>query len=46
MLVGDWNVVQNYNLDTLNYRAHNNYRAQVKIQDIMNELDLLDIWRV
>ncbi|CAG2188066.1 E3.1.11.2 [Mytilus edulis] len=46
IVVGDWNVVQNYSLDTLNYQTENNPRAQVKIHEMMNNLDLLDIWRI
>ncbi len=30
LLGGDWNVVQNFNLDTLNYKHNNNQNAQGK----------------
>ena len=44
--MGDWNVVQNYDKDTFNYQSENNPRAQIKVHQIMNDLDLVDIWRV
>lgn len=43
--VGDWNIVQNYSIDTKNYKQENNTRAQAKLSDIMSVLDLNDIWR-
>lgn len=46
IVVGDWNVVQNYDKDTINYHSENNPRAQVKVHQMMNDLDLVDIWRV
>jgi exonuclease III len=46
IVVGDWNVVQNYDKDTFNYQSENNPRAQIKVHQIMNDLDLVDIWRV
>ena len=45
-IVGDWNVAQNYDKDTINYQSENNRRAQVKVHQMMNDLDLIDIWRV
>jgi exonuclease III len=46
IVVGDWNVVQNYDKDIINYYSENNPRAQVKVHQMMNDLDLVDIWRV
>ena len=45
ILVGDWNTVMNYELDTLNYKKNNNPRARGKILEYMDKLDLIDIWR-
>ena len=44
IVVGDWNVVQNYDKDTINYQSENNHR--VKVHQMMNDLDLIDIWRM
>jgi hypothetical protein len=44
-MVGDWNVVQDYEIDTANYRSQNNTKAQPQIIDMKNSLDLIDIWR-
>ena len=48
IVVGDWNVIQNYDKDTINYQFENNRRsrAQVKVHQMMNNLDLIDIWRM
>ena len=40
-----WNVVQDYNLDTINYRRENNPNSKLKLHSMMNDLDLIDIWR-
>ena len=45
IMVGDWNVVQDYNLDTCNYKMKNNLNSHKKIQDLKEALDLVDIWR-
>jgi len=45
ILVGDWNVVQDYNLDTVNYRREHNLNSNLKLHSMMNDLDLIDIWR-
>ena len=42
---GDWNLVINPNLDYHNYKHNNNPRAQEKTIEIMNERELVDIWR-
>jgi hypothetical protein len=46
IIVSDWNVVQNYDKHTINYQFENNRRAQVKVHQMMDDLDLIDIWRV
>jgi hypothetical protein len=30
----------------VNYQSENNPRAQVKVHQMMNDLDIIDIWRV
>jgi exonuclease III len=45
IMVGDWNVLQDYETDTANYRSQNNIKAQRQIIDMKNSLDLIDIWR-
>ena len=44
-MVGDWNVVQDYEIDTCNYKSNNNLKAYKKIHDMKESLDLVDIWR-
>jgi exonuclease III len=44
--VGDWNMVQNYEKDTLNYVNQNNPKSQETLFHIMNELDIHDNWRI
>ena len=45
IMVGDWNVVQDYDLDTCNYKSKNNLNTHEKIYDMKESLDLVDIWR-
>ena len=45
IMIGDWNVVIDYEKDNLNYRLKNNPNAQKHIQEIMINLNLIDIWR-
>ena len=42
---GDWNFVMNFDVDCFNYRHRNNINACEKVNDIMHNFDLLDIWR-
>jgi hypothetical protein len=42
ILVRDWNVVQDYNLYTINYRRENNFNSKLKLHSMMNDLDLID----
>ena len=44
--VGDWNVVQNYEKDTLNYVNQNIPKSQETLCNSMNELDIYDNWRI
>jgi hypothetical protein len=37
-MVGDWNVVQDYETETANYRSQNNIKAQRQIIDMKNSL--------
>jgi hypothetical protein len=45
IMAGDWNVPFSYELDTANYLQKNYKNAQSKLLDIIEELDLNDIWR-
>ena len=45
IMAGDWNVVQDFDKDTSHYSAKNNIRAHDKILDMIESLDLVDIWR-
>ena len=45
IMVGDWNVVLDYEKDHLNYKHKNNPKAKKHIQEIMTHLNLVDIWR-
>ena len=42
---GDWNAVRNFYLDCHNYKHHNNPKASEQIDNLMDNLDLYDIWR-
>jgi hypothetical protein len=44
--VGDWNVVQNYEKDTLNYVNQNIPNSQETLCNIMNELDIHENWQI
>lgn len=41
IVCGDWNVVQNYDLDCYNYSRQNNPRAR----QIIKQIDMIDVWR-
>ena len=45
VIVGDWNLVMNFDLDTLNYKIQNNTNAIKTVLKFMDKLDLTDIWR-
>ena len=42
---GDWNLVLNPNLDYINYKHNNNPRAQERVLEIKDNLELTDVWR-
>ena len=45
ILGGDWNVPQDYVVDTKNYLGRNNEQNHQCIKNIMGTFDLTDIWR-
>ena len=45
VIVGDWNLTLNPELDCKNYKNINNPRARNEVLRIMNELNLYDVWR-
>ena len=45
ILGGDYNVVQDYILDTINIRNRNNPNAHKSVINLRDELDLIDPWR-
>ena len=45
ILTGDWNLVNNFKEDTLNYKKHNNPKASQVVNNYKNNLNLIDIWR-
>ena len=46
ILGGDFNVVQDYSLDTINLRCRQNPKSNESVTDLKNELGLQDPWRV
>ena len=46
ILCGDFNLALNPSLDTLNYRGINNPKARVKLLEVMEDLQLLDYYRI
>lgn len=46
ILCGDWNTVQNQNLDTKHYMRDNNVRARDRVNRLKEEYELVDPWRV
>jgi exonuclease III len=45
ILCGDWNLVQDFDLDTFNYNRLNNPRSRDKLLDIKNSYNVIDPWR-
>ena len=45
ILVGDWNLVLDFNIDTHNYKKENNTKAKETVLKYIEKLDLIDIWR-
>jgi len=46
VVAGDWNVVRDYHLDTKNYKQSNNPLANKKLSELLDILNLNDIWRI
>ena len=44
-MTGDWNMVIDFNKDTLNYKSLNNPESNKIVTENKNKLDLIDIWR-
>ena len=42
---GNWNVSQNYDLDTFNFQNENYKHAQKILHSSMMQFDLIDVWR-
>lgn len=45
IMCGDWNLVQDQQLDTKHYLRENNTRARAKVDTIKQQYDLTDPWR-
>ncbi len=45
IICGDWNTVQDQNLDTKYYVRENNKRAKYKIKNMKEQFELIDPWR-
>ena len=45
VVVGDWNLVLDSQLDCCNYKHNNNPKAKEAIENMISELELTDIWR-
>ena len=43
---GDWNMIQDFKLDTYNYEKWNNKTASKRLEDKKVEYDLVDRWRI
>ena len=44
ILCRDWNLPLNHDIDTFSYVTKNNQKSSKFVNDIMEKLDLLDIW--
>ena len=45
IITGDWNLINDFEKDTFNYKKLNNPKAQQIVTEYKNKLDLIDIWR-
>jgi hypothetical protein len=45
IIAGDWNVNQNYGVDTVSYTGEHNAKSKLEIHEIINNMDLVDVWR-
>jgi hypothetical protein len=43
IIAGDWNVVQDYRVDTVNYIGENNPKSKLEIHQMINSMDLVSI---
>ena len=46
VICGDWNLVQNFQMDTFEYSKENNIKAKIKVEEIKHVLQLCDPWRL
>ena len=46
IMCGDWNLVQNQDLDTQNYIRENNTRSRIKVESLKKQYELVDPWRI
>lgn len=46
IMCGDWNVVQDYQLDCFNYLRENNPKNKIEIEKIKSKFNLVDPWRI
>ena len=45
IVVGDWNLLLNPEIDGYNYKHLNNPKARLQVLQLMNNLNLFDVWR-
>ena len=45
IVVGDWNIILNPEIDCKNYKNLNNPKARLEVLRLMNDLNLFDVWR-
>ncbi len=46
IMCGDWNLVQNFELDCCNYVAQNNVHASEQVLNLKHHLNVVDPWRI
>ena len=46
ILCGDWNLVQNQQLDTQHYIRDNNVRSRTRVASLKEQYELCDPWRI
>ena len=46
IMCGDWNVVQDYQLDCFNYLRENNPKNKIEIEKLKSKFNLVDPWRI
>ena len=45
IIVGDWNLLLDPSIDGKNYKHINNKKARDRVGELINNLDLFDVWR-